>query len=68
MEDLYWEVEMTDADVEFMKNGKIKTYNKNKAEEEIKWMEEVLRKKGGTMSEEWKQKIRDSYEYVGEDK
>ena len=66
MEDLYWEVEMTDADVEFMKNGKIKTYNKNKAEEEIKWMEEVLRKKGGTMSEEWKQRIRDSYEYVGE--
>lgn len=67
MEDLYWEVEMTDADVEFMEHGKIKTYDKNLAEKRIKWLEEVMRERGETVSEERKQKIRDSFEYIGKD-
>lgn len=67
MEDLYWEVEMTDADVEFFRNGKIKTYDKNLAEKRIKWLEEVMRERGETVSEERKQKIRDMFEYIGKD-
>lgn len=44
----------------------ILTRDKNKAEKVIKRIEATLRRRGETMSEEWKERIRKDYQYIGE--
>lgn len=42
------------------------TRDKDKAERVIKRIEATLRRRGKTMSEEWKNRIRKDYQYIGE--
>lgn len=64
--DGYFDVEVTDKDVEHMKNGTLPTYDKDAAEKTIREIEEALKQNGkGSMSEAWKERIRKSYRYVG---
>ena len=43
----------------------ILTRNKDEAEKEIKDIEATLRRRGETMSEKWKERIRKRYQYIG---
>lgn len=47
-------------------NKPILTRNKDEAEKEIKDIEVTLKRRGETMSEEWKERIRNRYKYIGE--
>jgi len=43
----------------------ILTRDKNEAEKEIKDNETTLRRRGEAMTEEWKERIRKRYKYIG---